>query len=299
MYDIKTHILNIEYFQDNIYLKKYISLINNAQRNNTNNNDGKMIYECHHIIPKCVYRYLNINIDDSDDNKVMLKISEHILAHYYLCLFTTEPILKAKLVYAFFMLSSLNKIPEENLLLEQLDKYEELKSVMLKQKHNEMIGNQHAKGNVLSEATKRKMSASRIGHITSKTTKEKISISHKGKRWINKNEEYKQVPNEILQEYLNDGWKLGGKPLSEQQIKLLTKINTGSKRTEEAKQKMRNAKLGKQTWNKGIPMSSKARKKLSKIKTGSKWINNGKIEKMILKDEKLPNGFYLGRLKNK
>lgn len=46
-------------------------------------------------------------------------------------------------------------------------------------------------------------------------------------------------------------------------------------------------------------MSSKARKKLSKIKTGSKWINNGKIEKMILKDEKLPNGFYLGRLKNK
>lgn len=199
----------------------------------------------------------------------------------------------------FFMFSSLNKIPEENLLLEQLDKYEELKSVMLKQKHNEMIGNQHAKGNVLSEATKRKMSASRIGHITSKTTKEKISISHKGKRWINKNEEYKQVPNEILQEYLNDGWKLGGKPLSEQQIKLLTKINTGSKRTEEAKQKMRNAKLGKQTWNKGIPMSSKAKKKLSKIKTGSKWINNGKIEKMILKDEKLPNGFYFGRLKNK
>lgn len=299
MYDIKAHILNIEYFQDNIYLKKYISLINNAQINNTNNNDSKMIYECHHIIPKCVYRYLNIDIDDSDDNKVMLKISEHILAHYYLCLFITEPILKAKLVYAFFMLSSLNKIPEENLLLEQLDKYEELKSVMLKQKHNEMIGNQHAKGNVLSEATKRKMSASRIGHITSKTTKEKISISHKGKKWINKNEEYKQVPNEILQEYLNDGWKLGGKPLSEQQIKLLTKINTGSKRTEEAKQKMRNAKLGKQTWNKGIPMSSKARKKLSKIKTGSKWINNGKIEKMILKDEKLPNGFYLGRLKNK
>lgn len=297
MDDIKAHVLNIKCFQDNVYLEKYISLIKNAQKNNINNNDNSVIYECHHIIPKCVYRYLNIDIDDSDNNKVILKFSEHVLAHYYLCLFTTEPILKSKLAYAFFMLSSFNKIPEETLLLEQLNKYEELRNIMLKQKHDEMIGNQHAKGNVLSKETKRKMSESRMGHITSKTTKEKISISHKGKRWINKNEEYKQVSNEVLQEYLNDGWSLGGKSLSEQQIKLLISINTGAKRTEETKQKIRNAKLGKQTWNKGIPMSNEAKKKLSKIKTGSRWINNGETEKMITKDEELPDGFDFGRLK--
>lgn len=76
---IRNKLLDICY--DNSYLEKYLELIN--QNINTQNTIAS---QKHHIIPKCYFKYFNIEIDDSERNKVNLIYGDHVLAHYYLAL---------------------------------------------------------------------------------------------------------------------------------------------------------------------------------------------------------------------
>lgn len=63
--------------KNNIYYQKMIDIINNPNPLN------EKYTEKHHIIPRFVYKDLNSEIDNSENNIVILSIKNHILIHYY------------------------------------------------------------------------------------------------------------------------------------------------------------------------------------------------------------------------
>ena len=75
-------LLNYNIFNDNEYLHKYVSLIND----NVNTIKQKFITECHHIIPKIYYKKNKLPINNNDDNLVHLVYADHLLAHCLLAL---------------------------------------------------------------------------------------------------------------------------------------------------------------------------------------------------------------------
>lgn len=90
---IKKELIESNQFKDNKYLDIYCDLIE------SNKEREKEIYKTqkHHIIPRCYFKYNNLEIDDSQENLVNLLYKDHILAHYYLCLCCIDSILNYKL----------------------------------------------------------------------------------------------------------------------------------------------------------------------------------------------------------
>ena len=82
MENLKEKLLSLGVFLDNEYLDFYCTLI----VNNKSTAIEKFKTQKHHIIPKTYYKLNSLNIDNSCDNIVNLLYSDHILAHYYLCL---------------------------------------------------------------------------------------------------------------------------------------------------------------------------------------------------------------------
>lgn len=76
----KHTLLNTEMFKDNEYLERYINLINS----NLSTESKPFITQQHHIVPVHVFKYKKMPIDNSINNLVNLKFSDHLLAHYYL-----------------------------------------------------------------------------------------------------------------------------------------------------------------------------------------------------------------------
>lgn len=96
---LKSCLLKTAHFIDNEYLDQYCSLISQ------NKDQRKIKYQTqkHHILPRCYFKLINLEIDNSKENLVNLLYKDHILAHYYLCL-CTEGKLHYRLANAFFHL---------------------------------------------------------------------------------------------------------------------------------------------------------------------------------------------------
>ena len=299
MNDLKNKLLSIDVFENNEFLDKYCELI--CKNRNTQKECG--ITEKHHIIPRLYFLANNLRVDNSKNNLVNLTYKDHILAHYYLCLFVRDELILSKAIYAFMMLTNIKKFPDtEQDMLQHLDAYDNIKRDWINRLQNKMIGNQCAKGNVLTEETKRQMSESRMGHPTSPSTKRKLSNAHKNKKCIHKDDKYLFVSQEQLDEYLMDGWELRGKPVSQEQKDVISRKNKGTKRSKETKKKMSIAAIGREPWNKGIPQSQEAKIKNSNAHQGRLWINNEVIEKMIVPNDLqyyLDRNWKQGRIKFK
>lgn len=74
--------------KDNIYLDKYLQLI----QNNLNTKYKRHYTQVHHIIPKYYYKENNLKIDESLENKVNLLYTDHLKAHCYLALCSNNQI---------------------------------------------------------------------------------------------------------------------------------------------------------------------------------------------------------------
>lgn len=299
MNDLKNKLLSIDIFEDNKFLDKYCELI--CKNFNTRKECG--VTEQHHIIPRLYFLANNLRVDNSENNLINLTCKDHILAHYYLCLFVKDELMLSKVIYAFMMMANTRKLPDtEQDMLQQLDAYDNIKRDWINHLQNKMIGNQRAKGNILTEETRRQMSKSRMGHATTPSTKCKISNAHKNKKCIYKDGKYLYVNQEQLNEYLMNGWELRGKPVSQEHKDAISRKNKGAKRSEEARKKMSIAAIGREPWNKGVPQSQEAKIKNSNAHQGRLWINNGVVEKMILPNDlqyHLDNNWQPGRIKFK
>ena len=121
---LKEKLLNLNIFNNNIYLDKYIELI----YNNIETVKQKNITECHHIIPRLYFRYKKLSIDNSKENLVNLKYCDHVLAHCLLALsFNNEYLVSASIdsIYAV-----LNSFQIYKTLEDFVKDYEEVKDIL-------------------------------------------------------------------------------------------------------------------------------------------------------------------------
>ena len=101
MLDVKSTLLNCNYFVDNEYLDKYCTLI---ERNKLTKQLNR-ITNSHHIIPKSWFKLNHQPVDDSLKNRVNLRYRDHVMAHYYLCLCTTDSLQYANELGFFCLLT--------------------------------------------------------------------------------------------------------------------------------------------------------------------------------------------------
>ena len=84
--NIEKKLLSLDLFEENEYFYKYCKLI----EDNTETKREKYKTQKHHIIPKCFFRYNNLEEDNSNTNIVNLLYKDHVLAHCYLVLASKE-----------------------------------------------------------------------------------------------------------------------------------------------------------------------------------------------------------------
>ena len=87
MFNVHDTLRKLEYIVDNEYLEKYCTII---ERNARTRYIARKTHK-HHIIPKSWFKLTNNKINNDLNNLVNLSIREHFLAHYYLCLCSSDP----------------------------------------------------------------------------------------------------------------------------------------------------------------------------------------------------------------
>lgn len=151
-----------------------------------------------------------------------------------------------------------------------------------------------------------------------------ISKSMKGRIRINNNSNNKMIWPDELDNYLQLGWKLGGKPLSDKaRISLSKKLKgkphgpmsmevkqkiskacKGYKFTDEQRMKLSQSLTGRQSKLKGRHISEETKEKISIASKGNQYalgkiaVNNGVTQKMVYPDQ-IPEGFVVGSLEHK
>ncbi|MCR4661703.1 MAG: hypothetical protein K5765_06890 [Clostridia bacterium] len=162
MLNLKEKLLSLGIFEDNQYLDFYCDLI----ESNKNTVKEKSVTQIHHIIPKCIIT------DNSKQNLVNLKYSDHILAHYYLCLCCNTKKYKYKLENAFMHLTNRTWLLKDFNPKTDLDKFNELYKEWCEldseNKKGQESWNKGKKGTYHlpshTEEQKKKMSLSQIGN---------------------------------------------------------------------------------------------------------------------------------------
>ena len=171
MKEFKNKLLSIGCI-DNEYLQKYLYLI----AANAKTAKEKYKTNCHHILPRCYFKLLNLPVDNSKTNLVNLSHKDHLLAHYYLYLCATG---KFKLLnsLAFRYIETKYQLPIEE-IIKNLDNYQQLCIDAKKQAGRAMLG----KSNPHTEEWNKKISQANKGKILSNETKQKLSKINKGKK---------------------------------------------------------------------------------------------------------------------
>lgn len=127
-----------------------------------------------------------------------------------------------------------------------------------------------------SDNLKKKLSEIRTGILVSDDTREKLRKAQSGKRYVNNGIMNKCISEVDLDNYLNDGWKLGKLPKDySDRIRKFKETHYNKDNTE---------------WKNNIRKSI----------VGRKWVTNGLIDKQIKSEEVdyyLSIGFKLGRCK--
>lgn len=206
---LKEKLLNTKVFIDNAQLDSYISII-------TKQTTSSKYTEKHHIIPRVYFKINKQKIDNSSDNIVRLSYLDHILAHYYLS-FCTIGKLKQANISAFIMLveTGLSILTENEIqAIEHIKEYAAIKEQvkLIRQQQCSKIG-KLAK----TKAHRQALSKARDLHST---TAGKKSIYNKE---LNK---VKFVAEEDIQSYINNGWVIGGKPLSKEAKEKIGRSNS-------------------------------------------------------------------------
>lgn len=133
MTPLKSKLLSLEGFVNNEYLDRYVQLVERNKRTprlaNTNS---------HHVIPKSWFKINSCDIDNSLSNLVTLNYRDHVLAHYYLCLCTVDPLQYANEL-ALMLLTSRKKLNlSEKLLVQGLPLYNNIYENYVRKKKSNM-----------------------------------------------------------------------------------------------------------------------------------------------------------------
>lgn len=171
----KLDLIKTGYFIDNEYLDRYVKLLfenvhTSYQRNKTNE---------HHIITVSYFKHRNIEVDNTEDNKVTLLFKDHVLAHYYLYLCTLNEEDKYSNACALNQLTGLSKrrgisFNIDDLSLPDLQKiYEESKRHFTESMRGRFVGD---KNPAKRPEVRKKISEAKNGHPVTPETNNRRAI---------------------------------------------------------------------------------------------------------------------------
>ena len=128
---------HLPYFIDNDFLVKYCQLVDRHKRSRCVR--GKT--NRHHILPRAYFNLTGQEVNNDPNNLVDLPYREHILAHYYLCLCTKDPLCYANQLALFCLLGRKKKVNDvDTQLIRGLPMYESIyKSYIVKKKNGYQI----------------------------------------------------------------------------------------------------------------------------------------------------------------
>lgn len=277
-------------FIHNEYFDKYVELCSRNRLTKKSN-----ITQCHHIIPVSYFKNKNLPTDNSKENKVQLKISDHIIAHYYLCLCIDDSNeyvrnSSACMVFLNTNIDVYSKIIPDfeniigNLNLEQI--YSDAKNYIRESRSGTTYINNgnvcfpikkddldkylsmgYSKGFIIRKVSMVNGSSwvyvdmsdvekyEKLGYRVGHPHKTSQIVS--GYKTIHNGDLEKRVPKEQVSQYIKTGWELGRSRKSVESI-------------------LRNFKPTKYKGTKGIYKGTC---------TGTVFVNNGETSKRIKKDE--------------
>ena len=131
MISLKSKLAQLDGFIDNEHLNKYTQLV---ERNRRTSRFGANI-NAHHIIPRSWFKMKKLPVDNSLSNIVNLTYRNHVLAHYYLCLCTTDQLQYANQLALVLLVSRKNLNMSEKLLVQSLPLYNIIYEDYLRKKH--------------------------------------------------------------------------------------------------------------------------------------------------------------------
>ena len=320
---LKTRLLDTGVFIDNEYLNKYIDLVTSCAL------EDRIVYSAqrHHILPVAYFKKLQLPVDNSTSNIVLLEYKNHVLAHYYLT-FCTVDWLRGKTASAFILLTDLAEYNDESELLLDLPKLDELYKYGLKNRaesaritHSGKHTNHHdgkiymndghvsvcvypqQQGELEEQGFVR-------GRLTSDSARKNLSDWQRGKpkpslQGKPKSDEHraKLADANIGRVYLvNDGGEEKSFHREDPQIQLYLQSgiwHVGRKPFTEERRKNQSAALkGRVSPRKGYKCTEEERKQLATRCLGRVWVHNDTHSKMIYPDE-LPmyieQGYVSGR----
>lgn len=146
----------------------------------------------HHIIPQCYYKMNNMQVDNSENNLVLLSPEDHLKVHKLAVLCAKSSELKSKMGYAVHILggtmTGLHHSEHTKELLRHTSKGNKNRlGKKLNDEQRKRLSEAH-KGQIpwntgikMSDESKAKMSAAKLGTHQSDVTKAKLSASLKGR----------------------------------------------------------------------------------------------------------------------
>lgn len=201
---LKEKLLATGCFEANEHLDNYVLLCSNNQGTKRT----KFKTNAHHIIPRKYYKVNKLPLDNSEENLVNLSKYDHILAHYYLVLCSIPIYLQHSNAVAFVMLTNSKFITVDEIKqIQNLDGYLEV--------YKNYVGRPRTKEHCAA------LSKARDFHSSTKGRK---SIYNP------KLNQVKFVYLQEIQEYLDKGWVLGGKPMSKEAKQKISASNSISLR---------------------------------------------------------------------
>jgi hypothetical protein len=221
---------NEAYFDKNEYFEKYIELLHTPQISD-------LPLHKHHIIPRVYFRLLNLTVDNSDENTVMLTPANHAIAHYYLAL-CSKGELKYRLRACFIRMTG-NKRFCETLDLASLEKLNELKTEFSRQR------SEKARGTKLTADQKQKISKASKLRWEDPDYRKKMTDAFQ-ERWDNTPKEQRtKIGNKISKSKKGIATIPADKRQEATQKSLNTRRENGSiTRSIETRQKISNTLLG-------------------------------------------------------
>jgi len=253
------------------YQKIYNDIIEKAKLENRQKGNG-IYYENHHIQPRC------LNGGDDEDNLILLTTKEHFVCHKLLTRIYPN---NRGILTAFHFMVYGQQGQSMNLGARV---YEEARELFIKAQTGRKVSietkkkmSKSRKGKKHTEGAKEKMRKAAIGRQITEETRKILSESHRGLEPGNKGKKMGPRPEEVKKRISE---KLKGRKLSEESLQQGVKTRRkngyydsektsmfGKKHSSETLEKMRQAKLGKSSPNKGRKyyIDENGNKKLQKL----------------------------------
>lgn len=250
MNSIRDSLSALGIFYNNEYYIKYCDLI----ESNSNNIPVRGVTQRHHIVPKYYFKRVGKKVDNSKNNIVNLKYSDHILAHYYLSLCCCY---KEDRLYNFLFLRFVlygknndkykNVLELDNSLLEKIQReYNEMYTLKRAEKHLKFL---KKKEDELSQWISECHRCKKCGKIMTYKYGRGIYCSKQCAASHNHSDKTKALLSK-----LNKDGVCGnkGKKFTKEHRDKISQANRGKKRTPDQVRTMSEARKGQTPWNKGL-----------------------------------------------